>query len=565
MDEFRKRQRKKKMRIGIALVLVIVILVGAIYIKRSKKEPADAEVKTEKLEKRTIVNSVSGSGKVEAVNSEEVTAGMAGTTIDSIEVQVGDHVEAGQTIAVMDTSSLSSQVKSLNDEIKDLEKQKADAEKSKKEAEDKAAADAQAAQVQAAQDAYAREVAAQAQKEANEAEKKQTLSALTAQYNALNTQYTADNEKLQSMQATYQEKLQDGADDGTSTVDTTGLSPTEAAQKLAQAEAGADGKKGWKETDADAMAYYALILQQQGTVTTELAQLQNLQTSMKAVENADTSVSIPAVSSPQLSLPATGQFNNMNVATSYDSAISTLKEQVKSLNRQIANGTIKARTSGTVTEVNAKAGDTYLGTPIASVEGIETLMLTAEVDEYDIPDVSVGMPVKIKTDATRDEELEGEVSFVALKASGSSSSSSLGALSSLTGGADMSGFTAASSDATYTVHIALKKQNERLRIGMNAKISIITDSVKDAWSVPLESVQTDEDGREYIEVEEEKKVDGRKTTTKRKIPVITGIEGTYYIQIMSDELKEGMDVIVPESQDNSMEELMNMMGSDAGI
>ena len=545
MDEFRKRQRKKKMRIGIALVLVIVILVGAIYIKRSKKEPADAEVKTEKLEKRTIVNSVSGSGKVEAVNSEEVTAGMAGTTIDSIEVQVGDHVEAGQTIAVMDTSSLSSQVKSLNDEIKDLEKQKADAEKSKKEAEDKAAADAQAAQVQAAQDAYAREVAAQAQKEANEAEKKQTLSALTAQYNALNTQYTADNEKLQSMQATYQEKLQDGADDG--------------------ADAGADGKKGWKETDADAMAYYALILQQQGTVTTELTQLQNLQTSMKAVENADTSVSIPAVSSPQLSLPATGQLNNMNVATSYDSAISTLKEQVKSLNRQIANGTIKARTSGTVTEVNAKAGDTYLGTPIASVEGIETLMLTAEVDEYDIPDVSVGMPVKIKTDATRDEELEGEVSFVALKASGSSSSSSLGALSSLTGGADMSGFTAASSDATYTVHIALKKQNERLRIGMNAKISIITDSVKDAWSVPLESVQTDEDGREYIEVEEEKKVDGRKTTTKRKIPVITGIEGTYYIQIMSDELKEGMDVIVPESQDNSMEELMNMMGSDAGI
>ena len=541
MDEFRKRQRKKKMRIGIALVLVIVILVGAIYIKRSKKEPADAEVKTEKLEKRTIVNSVSGSGKVEAVNSEEVTAGMAGTTIDSIEVQVGDHVEAGQTIAVMDTSSLSSQVKSLNDEIKDLEKQKADAVKSKKEAEDKAAADAQAAQVQAAQDAYAREVAAQAQKEANEAEKKQTLSALTAQYNALNTQYTADNEKLQSMQATYQEKLQDGADDG------------------------ADGKKGWKETDADAMAYYALILQQQGTVTTELTQLQNLQTSMKAVENADTSVSIPAVSSPQLSLPATGQLNNMNVATGYDSAISTLKEQVKSLNRQIANGTIKARTSGTVTEVNAKAGDTYLGTPIASVEGIETLMLTAEVDEYDIPDVSVGMPVKIKTDATRDEELEGEVSFVALKASGSSSSSSLGAMSSLTGGADMSGFTAASSDATYTVHIALKEQNERLRIGMNAKISIITDSVKDAWSVPFESVQTDEDGREYIEVEEEKKVDGRKTTTKRKIPVTTGIEGTYYIQIMSDELKEGMDVIVPESQDNSMEELMNMMGSDAGI
>lgn len=541
MDEFRKRQRKKKMRIGIALVLVIVILVGAIYIKRSKKESVDAEVKTEKLEKRTIVNSVSGSGKVEAVNSEEVTAGMAGTTIDSIEVQVGDHVEAGQTIAVMDTSSLSSQVKSLNDEIKDLEKQKADAVKSKKEAEDKAAADAQAAQVQAAQDAYAREVAAQAQKEANEAEKKQTLSALTAQYNALNTQYTADNEKLQSMQATYQEKLQDGADDG------------------------ADGKKGWKETDADAMAYYALILQQQGTVTTELTQLQNLQTSMKAVENADTSVSIPAVSSPQLSLPATGQLNNMNVATGYDSAISTLKEQVKSLNRQIANGTIKARTSGTVTEVNAKAGDTYLGTPIASVEGIETLMLTAEVDEYDIPDVSVGMPVKIKTDATRDEELEGEVSFVALKASGSSSSSSLGAMSSLTGGADMSGFTAASSDATYTVHIALKEQNERLRIGMNAKISIITDSVKDAWSVPFESVQTDEDGREYIEVEEEKKVDGRKTTTKRKIPVTTGIEGTYYIQIMSDELKEGMDVIVPESQDNSMEELMNMMGSDAGI
>ena len=45
----------------------------------------------------------------------------------------------------------------------------------------------------------------------------------------------------------------------------------------------------------------------------------------------------------------------------------------------------------------------------------------------------------------------------------------------------------------------------------------------------------------------------------KKVPVEKGIESAYYIEVISDELEEGMEVLVPKT-DSSLNDMMMMMG-----
>ena len=119
----------------------------------------------------------------------------------------------------------------------------------------------------------------------------------------------------------------------------------------------------------------------------------------------------------------------------------------------------------------------------------------------------------------------------------------------------------ASGNATYKVQIELLTQNDRLRLGMNAKLSIITNSKNDVWTVPFEAIFERDDGTKYIEI-----LKDEETKEKEELDVQTGIEGTYYVEIKSDKLKEGMKVVLPEvDTSNSIESLIEAMGADVGV
>ena len=281
--------------------------------------------------------------------------------------------------------------------------------------------------------------------------------------------------------------------------------------------------------------------------------------------------------------------NTLNNLTSYDNSslydisstiddtsadtISSMEEQAKELEKSISECTVRCTIGGTVTELNVEAGDNFTGSKVCLIEGVNDLLVEAEVSEYDIPDVAVGMKVMMKTEATRDDELVGYVTYVAPKASNSGSSSDgLGSLSGLIG-MDMSSLTgggsSGSSSATFLVKISLNNQNPRLRLGMNAKVSIITESVENALAVPIDAVMEDEDGSNYIEIatnyEEASKSNGSVDYEKEKVNIKTGLKGSYYIQIFGD-VKAGDYVYVPAAEgDDSLDEIMNMMGSSAGV
>ena len=245
-----------------------------------------------------------------------------------------------------------------------------------------------------------------------------------------------------------------------------------------------------------------------------------------------------------------------------DSTIESLDEQLKRYKEQKADATIKAGMSGTVTAINVTEDATFSGGTIATIEGVEHFVVEAQIEEYDIPDIAEGMKVLIKTDATRDQELEGVVSYIAPRATNSGSSSN--ALSSLMGGMDTSSMTGGSSSATYLVKIDLTEQNERLRLGMNAKTSIIIEERVDVWSVPYDAVYTREDGSTYLEQVTGKDEEGNLIT--KELDVQMGLQGTYYVEVISSLINENTEILIPDAQGNSsIEELLNMMGADAGI
>ena len=450
---------------------------------QNEKETAGGSI--ELVTKRTIANSITANGTVEAANTENVTGGSYGAKVDSVHVELGAVVKAGDVICVFNTDTIGEQIKNAQDNITDAKK-----------------------------------------------EKKEQL----AEY----------DDQIADQKVSNKEDL------------------AEAKEKLAEAETKLAEEKAelakWERKYADGVANNSLsvseelelvstINSQKTTVDNAQSRVDNYKSRVESLEDADTSNLEDA---------------KENYAKQMDSTIESYEERLESLQEQKEDATIRAGISGVITALNVTEGGNFNGGTIASIEGVDRFIIEAQVEEYDVADVAVGMKVLVKTDATRDVELEGVITYVAPRATNSGSSSAGGLASLMGGGMDTSSLTGGSGSATYLVEIELKEQNDRLRLGMNAKTSIITEESSNVWSVPYDAVFTREDGSTYIQEVTGKDADGNYVT--KDLDVKIGLQGTYYVEVISDKVSETTEIFVPDAQGNSsIEELLNMMGAGAGI
>ena len=151
--------------------------------------------------------------------------------------------------------------------------------------------------------------------------------------------------------------------------------------------------------------------------------------------------------------------------------IKEAQKQVKEAKENLDNCAVTAPVSGTVTSLSVEEGDTYSGGTLLQIQDTQSFVITTSVDEYDISDVKVGQRVVILTDATDNDELEGKVTFVApsTDSSGSTSTEAQG---------QSSGTTASSSDG-YEVKIKVTSSDDRIKLGMTAKCSIVKKEASD--------------------------------------------------------------------------------------
>lgn len=482
-----KKGKKRWIIVVIAVIVILALCIGVGAAGSSKTDTAQSEGTVEKIIKRTIANSISGNGVVEAANKQDVTGGSYGMKVVEVNVKVGDVVAAGDIICTFDTSDIDDQIKDLKQRISDTE-----------------------------------------------ADRK----AQNAKYDEQMTDANADREEqLQKANENLAEAQADLAE-----------AEAQLAQKKAEYDAYINDEDPMHNaTTLEAIQMESVIETKENNVETIRMRVENYETQVENITKQDNSNLEDA---------------KENYNDQMDNSIDSLKDQLKRYQEQKEDAVITANMAGTVTVVNVTEDSTFSGGVIASIEGVDYFIVEAQIEEYDIPDIAVGMKVLIKTDATRDQELEGVVTYVAPRATNSGSSSN--ALSGLMGGMDTSSMTGGSGSATYLVKIELKEQNERLRLGMNAKTSIIIEERVDVWSVPYDAVFTREDGSTYLKQVTGKDEEGNLITSELDVQI--GLQGTYYVEAISDLIDENTEILIPDAEGNSsIEELLNMMGADAGI
>ncbi|SDB22878.1 RND family efflux transporter, MFP subunit [Pseudobutyrivibrio sp. YE44] len=218
----------------------------------------------------------------------------------------------------------------------------------------------------------------------------------------------------------------------------------------------------------------------------------------------------------------------------YDSTY-TKSEEYDEITESQSGRQVVAPFSGYITAINVSEGNNYTqGNTVFTISNTDSFVVEATVDEYDIASIQQGQSAVVKFDATDDEEFTGTVSYVAVTADSSTSSATSNGGSS-------------SSSASYEVKITLDSTDDRLRVGMTAKASVILESAEQVFAVPYDCVETDKDGNSYVTA-----VDSEGNETK--ITVTLGLQSDYYEQIISDELSEGMLVKATAASGNTSSE-----------
>lgn len=512
-----KKKSKKWIILLIVLGVIVTLIICFILYARKKAEELLTEmssVETALVEKRDLVSSISATGKVVSVETRTVKSVLSGVTVTELPVKVGDKVAEGDLICAFDT-------RRMENSLETAENTKEETGLSNRYNETSAAEE-----LRDAMDAYNRDIVT-----------------LQMEVDLKQRDFETAGNELEKAKQKFQ---QDPTPENSAAADT-----------------------AYTKSAAAYTAYQEAI----NHMETQKVEL------LEAIEKAQYNLEMAGMKSG----------NDTTGAAVEDASI------------DLENATVTAPTSGTITSVSVAKGDTYGGGAIVTIEDENDLEVASQISEYDIPKVKTGQKAVIRTNATGDQEFTGKVVKVAPKATTASSSSSGTSLSS------------SSQDVTYEVRISLDQKNQDLKLDMTAKVSIITEEKKDVLTVPYDAVQTDEEGNFFVEIlKEPEETDTEsapaigKTDTesapavetetvpadekgeikpspgneeaipeqlrpllseRKRIPVEKGIESAYYIEVITDDLPEGTEVVVPDTADSfgDIFEVMGRRGPMGGI
>lgn len=481
------KQHKKFTALLVVLALAAAIVLRFLPQKGAAQGSTVSFVRTTTLQKTSLENSVSTTGTVESANVSTVTTDLK-YTVKSVNVQVGDTVQAGDVICTLDTEDLEKQIERAKESLTDQTEQTQEAYDKALKSYNEAKKDYDDA-VTAADDA-----------EDDYYDSWDDLNAAVNQVSALQAEYDSKQSQLSSMLTEYNEA-----------VSTYGVDSDEA-------KAAKDRYEKFEQNDAQD-AQTALENAQKTTGYQSLVQAKDQ--AVAAWEQAKTAKEQAEKQLETASESLDTAKKNLDKSGSSD----TLED----LQEQLTKCTLTAETSGTVTSLNATVGSICSDT-VATIQDTNALKIAVTIQEYDVPNVSIGMKARITSDAT-DGEISGtltQISPTATAATGGQSSSS--------------------SSGTFSAEVSVDGASSGLLIGMNANVEIVQSTTDNVFVVPYDAVGTEDDGTKYVMVKTGG--DGADATFE-KVTVTTGAENDYYIEISGDALSEGMEVRSSASDDST--------------
>jgi len=498
----------KKKKILLAAACIVLIAGTAVIIsfnsKKNKRQEAMESaftVETAKIERQTLAKSIGATGTVASAESKTVNTSLKDLEVAAVYVKEGDYVEVGTVICEFDSS--------------DYEKALA------------------------------------------EAQHNQSINEQIEALNEANSEDTAVENAFDSLK-----DISDTRNEALENYDEASEDLEEAESDLSNAKSALDSAKSEYDAIADELKSYQGNDSLNDAEETRYNELLDIETAYKNAQSAYTSAEAELTKAENAFSQAENSYEQAEAKLedaweTYDEAVEKSEQQaeIKALEDQLISQTqeektieqyteliedcvVKATMSGVITSLKVTEGNIFEGGDVYTIQDNENFIVTSSVDEYDIASIEKGMPAYIKTDATGDIEMTGEVTYVAIAPA--SSGGTMGAVSN---------------SASYTIKVAIDEADENIRAGMTAKISISLEESKDTLTVPYDAVTTTPDGSSTITVD----ADGEKKT----ISVKTGLETDYYTEIISDEISEGMTVylttpMITSMPDNSKDDAQDM-------
>lgn len=519
---------KKGTKIFLILAVVIVVIAAALIgLVRAGQSALQAmttgAASYTALERMDLTNTLSVSGNIQSADVKKVyqEAAGAGKALQ-VNVEVGDTVAEGDVLCIFDSTDLE----------KDYEKSRLQAEQSEKSAQisldsaqnsyntgviaQEQAVRAAKQNLEAMQDALttAEEQYNDALEDYNSGKLELTLQ-VDAEYTQAQYAYTSAKKVSNDLYLAMREKEHAAENE-----------PDNAEAQQEYAAARAEYEAAQVQTD-NAKAAFDAAREVYENKDTQVESL--LDDYREAVTDAQENVSDAEVAlqeaEEQRELALHGYSNS--VSSAQIAADQTVTEMnLADAQENIDKCTVTAPAAGTVTAVYVNEGESNAsGSLLFVIENLEELEIVTSVREYDIASLAVGMPAEIKTDATGDTVYSGQVKDIAITAQ-----------------KDAYGNTVSSSNAEFDVTLSVDPGEGGLLVGMNGRATITTDSTEGVLAVLYSSLGYDEDGAPYVMVARPQD-DG--TLVVEKVPVETGVETDFEVEVISDALAEG-DLILDD-------------------
>lgn len=231
-------------------------------------------------------------------------------------------------------------------------------------------------------------------------------------------------------------------------------------------------------------------------------------------------------------------------ATADTSAVSSAQRNLASAqatldqaNAKAAERTVKAPSSGSIVELNAKfgatvtggmimgEGDTNGGKQCMQIADLSKMKVTVQVGEKDIAKIAVGQSANVTYPAFPDIVSQGTVTAIASVANSDSSY----------GGGSV----------TFNVDILIEAPDARLKPGMTAEVSVVTEQLDDVVMVPTMALMTEDGENYYVNLSTDSE---GKETRRVKVTVVTQNDNEAVIgktQVKRDEQGNEINADIP--------------------
>jgi RND family efflux transporter MFP subunit len=197
--------------------------------------------------------------------------------------------------------------------------------------------------------------------------------------------------------------------------------------------------------------------------------------------------------------------------------IVTAEGQLQAASSIYENTVLRAPADGTITSIDIKVGELAQALKgVMVLQDTNNLYIEANINEANIANIKVWMPVDINFDAFGTEKIfQGHILDI-----------------------DPSS-TIVSGVVNYKIHAILDTQVKDLRPGMTANMTINVAAKNHVISIPARAILTDATGKKTIRI-----VTNKKTKAFKEVPVVTGFDADGGLVEVASGLNEGDEFVV---------------------